>query len=337
MPRLNLHPALWLLIALIWLAGCGRDAASQTQPTAAPAGYVVDLATLTPVPLADDERLRVVATTNLVADVVRRVGGDAVELTTLMPVGADPHTYTATPQDLRTLADAHVVLVNGLGLEEPLAPVLDTLDGPPVISVNAGVATRAFGEEAGHAEEAGDDHAHGGIDPHTWLRVANVMVWAENVAAVLAALDPSHAADYTAAGQAYRDELEALDGDLRARLEALPAERRKLVADHDSLGYFADEYGFTVIGALIPSFSTLAAPSAQELAALQDTIRAENVPAIFVETTVSPELANRLARDLGVQVVTLYTGSLSDPNGPAADYPAFMRYNVDAIVAALAP
>ncbi len=328
--------ALLLATLLLLAAGCGQSVAPQPAATA-PADYLVDPTTLTPVALASGAKLRVVVTTNLVADVVRHVAGDAVELTTLMPTGADPHTYTATPQDLRSLANAHVVLVNGLGLEEPLSPVLATLDGPPVISVNAGVTTRAFGDDQDHAaEEDADEHTHTGADPHTWLRVANVMTWADNVAAALAALDPAHAAAYTAAAQDYRNELAALDADLRDQLAALPADRRKLVTDHESLGYFADEYGFTVIGAIIPSFSTMAAPSAQELAALQDTIRSQGVPAIFVETTVSPELANQMGRDLGVKVVTLYTGSLSDPSGPAADYPTFMRYNVAAIVAALA-
>ena len=309
---------------------------------AAPASPIEEAAETLPalnaVTLAADEPLRVVVSTNLVADLVARVGGDAIELITLMPVGVDPHSYTTTPQDLRTLNEAHVIFVNGLGLEESLLPVLEELDSDtPVVSVNAGVATRSFGSVENANEEDGEAQAaeEEGADPHTWLSVPNVMQWAETVATTLGALDPPNAATYTAAAQAYHGELAALDAELRGQIDTLPVAQRKLVTDHDEFGYFAADYGFEIVGAVIPAYSTTAQASAQELAALQDLIAAEAVPAIFVGTSVNPDLAKRLASDLGIAVVTLYTASLSEANGPAPDYPTLMRYNVNAIVTAL--
>ena len=191
----------------------------------------------------------------------------------------------------------------------------------------------AHGEDHAHGE--GHHHHHDGDDPHTWFSVPVVMAWTANIADALAALDPANAEAYAAAAENYRSELAELDAEIRAMVATLPAERRKLVTDHDSFGYYAAEYGFEVIGAVIPAFSTLAAPSAQDLARLQDQIRAEGVPAIFVGTTVNPSLAERLAQDLGIRVVMIYHGALSDAAGTASTYIAMMRYNTQAIVDAL--
>lgn len=290
---------------------------------------------LTAVTLAAGEKLHVVATTNLVADVVTQVGGDRITLHTLMGPGVDPHSYSTTPQDLRTLEEAQVVFINGLHLEEALTDLLGGLTAP-VVPVNAGVTPRAMGEEHGGEQHAeGEEHHHEGGDPHTWQRVANVKVWVENIEGSLSQLDPANAEAYHTAAEAYLAELDALDAEIRAKIETIPPERRKLVTDHETFGYFADEYGFTIVGALIPSLSTAAEPSAQALAALQDQLTAAGVAAIFVGTTVNPRLAEQMAQDLGIQVVSLYSDSLSAPDGPAASYLAFMRYNVDAIVEAL--
>lgn len=290
---------------------------------------------LAAVALAAGEKLHVVATTNLVADVVAQVGGDRITLHTLMGPGVDPHSYSTTPQDLRTLEEAQVVFINGLHLEEALADLLGGLTAP-VVPVNAGITPRAISEE--HSAEhssAGDEHHHEGDDPHTWQRVANVKLWVENIRESLRQLDPANAEAYHAAAAAYLAELDALDAEIRAKIETIPAERRKLVTDHETFGYFADEYGFTIVGALIPSLSTAAEPSAQALAQLQDQLAAEGVKAIFVGTTVNPRLAEQMAQDLGIQVVSLYSDSLSAPDGPAATYLDFMRYNVNAMVTAL--
>jgi ABC-type Zn uptake system ZnuABC Zn-binding protein ZnuA len=342
-------------------AGVGSEIGSpvDAEHAGSEAGFDDALPALDALGLGDGELVRVAATTNIVADIVAQVGGDRIELTALMPPGADPHSYAPTPQDLRHLNEAHVIFVNGLGLEEALLPILTNLDREvPIVSVNVGVDTVEFGgashahdddhdydadhdtdHDTDHEEDGEDDHDHAhdhdGDDPHTWQSVRNVMVWVTNIEHALSALDPDHAADYAANAQVYLEELEALDGEIRALVAQIPAENRKLVTDHDTFSYFARDYEFEVLGAVIPSFSTVAAPSAQELAALQDQMEDANVRAIFAGTTVNPALAERLAEDLGIEMVSLYSDSLSEPDGPAANYLDFMRYNVAAMVDAL--
>ncbi|OUC08902.1 hypothetical protein RY27_06210, partial [Litorilinea aerophila] len=294
--------------------------------------------------LGHGEKLRVVASDQSSADVVRQVGGKYIELATHRPAGADPHSYTATPADLRTLNQAHVIFINGLGLEEAMAPVLENLEGDAVlVPVNVGVTPRSLAEEAGQGdagtgEEHGHehDHEHGqGVDPHTWFDVRNVMIWVQNIQETLSRLDPAHAPAYQEAAERYRQELEALDREIRTAVESIPPEKRLLVTDHETLGYLAAAYGFKLVGAVLPSFSTMAAPSARELAALQEQIRSVGATAIFVGTNVNPALAEQVARDLNIAVVPIYTEELSAPDGPAPTYVAMMRYNIQAIVEAL--
>lgn len=324
----------------------GEEAVTEEAPETADPGAAEVLPALEPVTLAEGEKLRVVATTSIVADVARRVGGDAIELTTLMPLGTDPHSYTPTPQDLRTLNEAHLILTNGLGLEEALLPMLTELETPvPVVSVNAGLAPLTYGagteaeaaasEEQAEANSEEQEQQHL-LDPHTWLSVNNVLVWVDNVAASFAMLDTVNVNSFYSNASAFQDELTALDTELREQIDTLPEERRTLVTDHQEFNYFAQEYGFEVIGAVVPAISTMTEPSAQELAALQDAVQATGVGAIFVGENVDDSVVSQLANDLGLEVVKLYTSSLSEADGPAPDYITLMRANVNAIVSALA-
>lgn len=328
-----------LMLSLTLIAGCATPAGTSA-PASAPvtaddhhdeaAHAAATLPEVAAVDLAEGEKLRVVATTNIVGDVVRQIGGDAIDLTLLLPPGTDPHSYQARPDDLRTLNQAHVIFVNGLHLEEAMASVLENLDSDaPVIVINTGVTTLEL--DADHA----DDQHHEGADPHTWMDVRNVEHWVENVAATLSALDPADAETFAANAAAYTTELAALHQEIATALAALPAAQRKLVTDHDNLGYLANAYGLTIVGTVIPSLSTMAAPSAQELAALQQQIAREGVKAILVGTTVNPSVAQQIANDTGAVVTTIYTDSLSDENGPAATYIDMMRYNLAQIVTAL--
>ncbi len=328
--------------AALLLASCGPaqtarpEPASQGETGAGSHAADPEMPVLVAATLEQGEKLRVAATTGIVADVVANVGGDAIELTPLLPVGADPHSYTPTPQDLRALNDAHVIFVNGLGLEESLLPILENLDRPaPLVSVNLGVDTLQLDHEEASGHDGGEDDHAGGADPHTWFSVPNVMVWTDNIATALAAMDTARAEEYRAAAASYQGELRTLDVELRSQIDALPAEQRKLVTDHVALGYLAAEYGFETVGSVVPSLSTLAAASAQELAALQEAMAAEGVAALFVSTTVNTQTAAQLANDLGIPVVELYTGSLSDAAGPAATYLELMRYDLARIVEAL--
>ncbi len=351
------RPSYWqfpfvLLLLPLLLAACvapGPGAAGGVstgadphvaEPEHAPVEVPQALPPLEPVTLASGEKLRVVASTQMIADVVQQVGGEYIELTTLIPGSADPHSYTATPADLRTLNQAHVIFINGLGLEEAMASVLENLEGNAVlVPVNVGVTPLSPAEEDDHGdaspgEEDGHEHDHG-VDPHTWFDVRNVMIWVRNIQETLSHLDPAHAAAYQEAAERYLQELEALDREIRAAVESIPPEKRLLVTDHETLGYLAAAYGFQLVGAVLPSFSTMAAPSARELAALQEQIRSVGATAIFVGTNVNPALAEQVARDLNIAVVPIYTEELSAPDGPAPTYVAMMRYNIQAIVEAL--
>jgi len=286
----------------------------------------------TPVPLGAGERLRVVATTSIVADVVGNIGGDRIALTALVPLGADPHSFQATPQDIAALSKAHVVFANGAGLETFLEPLMDSAGiGGRVVYVSEGVALL----EAAHAHEGTAEHEHQGGDPHTWFDPNNVVVWARNIRDTLSALDPANAAVYQANARSYIARLEELDAWIRQQVAQIPPDNRKLVTDHTAFTYFAARYGFEQVGAIFPGYSTLASPSARELAALEDAIRAQGVKAVFTGKTVNPALAERVAQDTGVRLVSLYTGSLGGAGSPASTYLDMMRYNVSAIVDAL--
>ncbi len=286
---------------------------------------------------AESGGLKVVASTTIVGDVVRQVGGDLIELTVLFPPGADPHTFEPRPQDIAALSEAQVVIINGMDLEEALEPLLEANVKGTIVHASEGIEVLAFeGEEHEEEEPEGEGgHAHEGGDPHTWTNPNNVIIWTQNIAAALVEADPENAKAYQANAEAYIASLKELDGWIRAQVEQIPPERRKIVTDHLIFGYFADEYGLEQIGALIGAFSTNAAPSAQELATLEEKIKEEGVPAVFVGKTVNPALAEQVAQDSGVKLVRVYTGSLSEPGGEADSYLKFMRYNVEAIVEAL--
>lgn len=286
--------------------------------------------------------LKVVASTTIIGDVVAQVGGDLISLTVMLPPGTDPHTFEPRPQDVAALSDAHVVVISGLGLEESLEPALEANAKGAIVHASAGIEVLAFeGEEHEEVEHEGEEHegeeshAHEDGDPHTWTDPNNVIIWTLNIAAALAEADPANADAYQVNAEAYIASLRDLDAWIRSEVAGIPPERRKLVTDHRAFGYFADEYGFEQVGALVGSFSTNASSSAQEIAALEDAIRAQNVPAVFVGTTVNPALAEQVAQDTGTQIVSVYTGSLTAPGGEADSYLAFMRYNVSAIVEAL--
>lgn len=319
------------LIAALLFTAC-------TAGTPVSADDDMALPTLEPVALAEGEKLRVVATTSIIGDVVAQVGGTHIDLTVLIAPGQDPHSYQPVARDLAQVERAHVVFVNGLGLEEGLLPAVKTVaHAAPLVPVSAGVEVLAGSEHAHEHEEEEGEHEHGEGDPHTWMDPHNVILWAENIAAALTALDPAHAEDYRANAEAYQDELRTLDAYIREQVGRIPPERRKLVTNHEALAYFAQRYGFEVVGTVYLGASQLAEPSAGEMAQLVETIRAEGVPAIFVETTVNDALARAIAREVGqeIGIYTLYTGSLGPPGSPADTYIGMMRANIETIVAAL--
>ena len=276
-----------------------------------------------------DGRLQVVATTSIVGDVVGNIGGELIELTVLVPPGGDPHTFEPRPQDIAAVSDAQVVFASGLGLEEALKGVLEANVKGALVEVSDGLAVIPLQDKDEHE---GAQPEHGTGDPHTWMDPNNVIIWAGNIATALAEADPANRATYQANAESYIAELRELDAWIRQQVEQVPPKQRKLVSDHAVLGYFAAEYGFEQVGLVIPALSSSAAPSAQELAALVDAIRAQDVQAILVSTTVNPALSEQVADDTGAELVFIYTGSLSQPGGEASSYIQLMRYNVQTIV-----
>lgn len=292
--------------------------------------WILTLAALTACSTAaspsTDGGLAIVATTSLIGDAARQVGGSRVDVRVLLPLGADPHAYEPRPQDMAALTDADLVLVNGFGLEETLEPLLENAKN--IVVVSEGIEALPF--EGEHESE--EEH---GLDPHVWQDPNNVLVWARNIADAFAQADPAHADEYAANAEKYIAELTALDAWIKEQVAQIPQANRKLVTEHATFGYFAARYGFEQVGAIIPSVSTGASPSAQELAALEDAIRASGAKAVFVGSTVGPDLSRRVAEDTGVRLVFLFTDSLSPVGGGAETYLAMMRHNVSAMVEAL--
>ncbi len=286
--------------------------------------------------------LRVLAAESFLADIAQHVAGDRLTVDVLIPSGIDPHGFEPTPADVRKVADSDLLIINGAGLEAFLERLLENAGGErTVVEASAGLTSRtphaaeAVDEAADeHADE--EDHGHGETDPHFWLDPVLVIKYVENIRDGLNAADPAGAATYTANAAQYIADLKVLDVWIVEQVQAIPPERRLLVTNHESFGYFADRYGFTLLGAVVPSVSSAASPSAEQLARLVDRVKAAGVRAVFIETGANPQLAEQLAREAGVTVVSeLLTHSVTAAGGPAPDYIAMMRYNVQTIVAAL--
>jgi manganese/iron transport system substrate-binding protein len=271
------------------------------------------------------DKLKVLATTSIVGDVVNQVGGDTISLNIMMPVGTDPHDFQPRPQDAAILADAQVIFSNGAGLEQFLQPMFQSSGATgKLVEVSQGIALLTM---------PGDNQSSS--DPHTWMDPNNVIIWTQNIASTLSAVDSTHASMFQANAAAYIASLNDLDTWIRTQVAQVPPQDRLLVEDHAVLGYFANRYGFTQVGTITGSFSSEAAPSAQEVAALEDKIHQMGVKAIIVSETINQSIADQIATDTGIKTVFIYHASLSAPNGPAANYLEFMRYNVNAIVEAL--
>lgn len=294
------------------------------------------------------EPLRVVATTSIIGDVVAQVGGDEIDLTVLIGPGQDSHSYEPTAQELTAVANAHVIFINGWNLEEGLVDDLESIgEDVPVVPISANIEPLTVGEEA-HDEEGeeheeehedGDEHEHSGADPHVWFDIHNVEQWVENVEHALSELDPANADTYQANAAAYAASLTDLEAYAEAQLASIPQENRFLVTNHDAFGYFAEAYGFTVLGAVIPGLSTLAEPSASDLVDLIVEMEEHNVCTIFTETTVNDELAQTVGAELEgcetVQILKLYTEAVGAEGSGADSYIGMFRANVDTFVSGL--
>jgi zinc/manganese transport system substrate-binding protein len=282
------------------------------------------------------EPLNVVATFSVLGDLTQAVGGDNIQLTTLIEPGVDAHTYDPSPAELAMLEQADVIVENGIGFEPWLDNFLEStsFQGERIVA-SKGVALR-HADEDGHVEEEGG-HDHGGDDPHIWSSVQNAIVMVENIRDGLKSADPDRAAAYDANAEAKIADLQALDAWVREQVATIPEDRRKLVTSHDTLGYFADAYGFEVVGTALGSLSTeVGDPSARQIAELIHQIQEAGVPAIFAENVSNPALMESIAAEAGVTLApSLYSDSLGVPGTPGDTYDGMIRSNVEAIVQAL--
>jgi len=273
--------------------------------------------------------VKVVAAETFLADIAQNVAGTRLMVKALMPIGVDPHSFEPTPQDVTLVADSTVLIVNGAEFEHFLEKLLQNAGGQrAVVEASAGLKSRQPS-----ANEILDD-PHG--DPHFWLDPNNVVTYVENIRDALSKADPDGAETYKANAAAYIMKLEELDRWIAEQVAQIPEADRLLVTNHESFGYYADRYGFRIIGTIIPSVGTEASPSAQQLAALIDHIKASGAKAIFLETGTYPQLAQQVASETGAKVVTdLFTHSITEPSGRAPTYLDMMRFNTTAIVSAL--
>ena len=271
-----------------------------------------------------DARLKVVASFSVLADIVKNVGGDHIELTTLVGPDGDAHVFEPTPADAKAVAEADIVFVNGLGLEGWMDRLVQSAGYKgPVVAATAGVKPRTMAEDGDIV-----------TDPHAWQDLGNGRLYVANVAAGLAAADPGDADDFSKAAAAYTAAIDAKDKWVRAELTAVPAGQRKIITSHDAFGYFGAAYGVSFLAP--EGVSTEAEPSAAGVARLVRQMRSEGIRIVFFENMASPKLVQALAADAGAKVGgTLFSDALSPPGGPAGSYLKMFDNNVPQLKAAM--
>jgi zinc/manganese transport system substrate-binding protein len=268
----------------------------------------------------------VMATESFLGDIAQNVAGSRIKIDTLLPVMVDPHEYQPKPQDVAKLAQTQVLIINGLGYEAWLQKTLDNLGGQRqlVVATNGLVSA---------VDPSGQNPAG---DPHMWMNPLDAINYVNQIQDGLTQADPGGKDIYAKNADVYIVKLRALDLWVKSQVSELPLDKRLLVTNHDALGYFATAYDFKIIGAIIPSVTTDASPSAQQLAGLIDTIKRSGARAIFLDIGENQKLAQQIASETGVKVVTdLYVESISGPNGPAPTYIDMIKHDVKVILDAL--
>lgn len=280
-----------------------------------------------PLPAFAQEKLPVVASFSILGDFVREIGGERVAVTTLVGPDGDAHVYSPTPADAKTVAGAKLVVVNGLKFEGWLTRLVKSSGTKATVATaTTGIMPLKMADDHGHG--------HGGEDPHAWQSVANARLYVGNVRDALIAADPAGKATYEANAAAYQTKLDALEAEIKAAVARIPANRRKAITSHDAFGYFVKAYGIAFIAP--QGVSTEAEASAKDVARIIRQIKAEKVPAVFLENITNPRLAEQIARESGAKIGgRLYSDALSAADGPAGTYIAMMKHNISQIEKAL--
>jgi ABC-type Zn uptake system ZnuABC Zn-binding protein ZnuA len=268
--------------------------------------------------------LKVVTSTSILADLARQIGGERVEVKSILPANADPHDFEPSPNEVIALEDADLIVLHGLQLDAWVDSLIESAqtDAPSLVATT-GIETIGGGE---------DDEFKDG-DPHVWFDPMRAKQMAANIRDGLSSADPDGAGGYQQRFDAYAAQLDQLDAEIRERIELIPEDKRVLVTNHDALGYFADRYGLTIVGTVIPGLDSRTEASAKEIAALIEQIQEAGVTVIFAENTVDPALAESLASDAGIRVAPdLYTDSLGDEESGANTYIGLMQTDTIVIV-----
>lgn len=285
---------------------------------------------------AQNAKLPVVASFSILGDLVANVGGDRVAVTILVQPGGDAHVYAPTPADAKAVAEARLVVANGLKFEGWIGRLVQSSASKAMV-VEAAKGVKPIEEKGGRAHGHSHGHSHGAaVDPHAWQSVANARTYVGNLRDALNAADPDHRAAYDANAARYLGELDAVEAEIRAAVAKIPADRRKVITSHDAFGYFARDYGIAFIAPR--GVSTEAEASAKDVAKIIQQIKRDRIPAVFIENISDQRLVQQIARESGAKVGgTLYSDALSKADGPAPTYIRMMRHNIKTISEALSP
>lgn len=296
-----------VLLVMAMMAGCSssQDTPTPMSPTGGP--------------------LIVVATTTQIRSMAEALVRSGDNVRSILPPGVDAHDFEPKPSDVQTISESALVLKNGAGLDDWVDKLITNAGGErPLVVVSEGVQIHK-----------GDKGEPGG-DPHIWFDVTNAMTMTRNIRDALIKIDPPNSETYKSNADNHLNKLAELDKYIMDKVANVPSDKRKIVTNHDAFGYFIRRYGLTYVGSIIPSMSTDAQPSASDVAELIQKIEYEHVKAIFLESSINPDLAKQIGNDAGVKVVdTLYGDSLGEAGTPGATYESMMRYNTDTIVSAL--
>ncbi|WP_134496118.1 metal ABC transporter substrate-binding protein [Microvirga pakistanensis] len=295
------------------------------------AGSLAFAGSLVPAPAQDQGKLKVVATFSILGDFVRNVGGERVEVTTLVGPNGDAHVYSPTPADGRRLTEARIVFTNGLKFEGWIDRLVKS-SGTKATRVEASKGAKLVRGDDDHKDH---DHGHGhGVDPHAWQNIGNAKVYVANIRDALIAADAGGEAEYRANAARYLAELDALEAEVKGLVAGIPAGQRKIITSHDAFRYFEDAYGIDFVSP--QGVSTESEASAKDVARIIQQIKRERIAAVFVENVSDARLMERIAKETGARIGDrVYSDALSEPNGPAGTYIGMMRHNMRAFSAAL--
>lgn len=286
---------------------------------------------LSPFSASAHNKIQVVASFSILADLVKNVGGNNISMTTFVGPNANTHTYEPTPHDAQALRNAQIIFINGLHLEGFIDRLI-TASGTKALLVEVSANIPLL--EMKNQEYDAHHHHHSIIDPHAWQTIPNVEIYVKNIAAAFCKIDPQYCTRYNKNAATYIKKLQTAQDTLKTKITTLPQDKRIIITSHDAFGYFAKEYGFTILAP--QSASTEAEATATDVAKLIKQIKANKAAALFIENISNPRLIKQISKETGLKIGgTLYSDALSDENGPAATYLDMMEHNVNTIIDAI--